>query len=199
MAPLLLKPKAQFIPWRCLRRLQRLNLFRAVSPTGISSYNSRPAPTPASACWPPPTSRRGQTSAGASPARTDCFHFKTPTPPNSLNDFTARIGRCRKKFSRPHRVLQFYFPPHETKSLRRRRRRLPGSRGTSDNSPAFQRRVKSGIAKVPQGRLNNVMSYISSYFHCVFSTKERRPFITPELRERLWPFLGGIARQNKMN
>ena len=42
------------------------------------------------------------------------------------------------------------------------------------------------------------MSYISSYFHCVFSTKERRPFITPELRDRLWPFLGGIARQNQM-
>ena len=42
------------------------------------------------------------------------------------------------------------------------------------------------------------MSYVSSYFHCVFSTKERRPLITPMLRERLWPFLGGIARQNKM-
>jgi len=42
------------------------------------------------------------------------------------------------------------------------------------------------------------MSYISSYFHCVFSTKERLPLITPELQERLWPFLGGIARQNKM-
>ncbi len=42
------------------------------------------------------------------------------------------------------------------------------------------------------------MSYVSAYFHCVFSTKERRPLITPELRERLWPFLGGIARQNKM-
>jgi len=42
------------------------------------------------------------------------------------------------------------------------------------------------------------MSYISSYHHCVFSTKERRPMITPTLRERLWPFLGGIARQNKM-
>jgi REP element-mobilizing transposase RayT len=42
------------------------------------------------------------------------------------------------------------------------------------------------------------MSYVSSYFHCVFSTKERRPSIKPELRERLWPFLGGIARQNKM-
>ncbi|HET7626295.1 MAG TPA: IS200/IS605 family transposase [Verrucomicrobiae bacterium] len=42
------------------------------------------------------------------------------------------------------------------------------------------------------------MSYISACFHCVFSTKERRPFITPDLQERLWPFLGGIARQNKM-
>ena len=42
------------------------------------------------------------------------------------------------------------------------------------------------------------MSYISSYFHCVFSTKERRNLITPTLRDRLWPFLGGIARKNKM-
>src|SRR5262245_18170488 len=42
------------------------------------------------------------------------------------------------------------------------------------------------------------MSYVSLYFHCVFSTKERRPTITPELRGRLWPFLGGIARQNEM-
>jgi REP element-mobilizing transposase RayT len=32
----------------------------------------------------------------------------------------------------------------------------------------------------------------------VFSTKERRQLIAPQLRERLWPFLGGIARQNKM-
>jgi REP element-mobilizing transposase RayT len=42
------------------------------------------------------------------------------------------------------------------------------------------------------------VSYISSHFHCVFSTKERRRLISPQLRERLWPFLGGIARQNKM-
>jgi REP element-mobilizing transposase RayT len=42
------------------------------------------------------------------------------------------------------------------------------------------------------------MSYVASYYHCVFSTKERRPIIAPALRERLWPFLGGIARQNKM-
>ena len=44
----------------------------------------------------------------------------------------------------------------------------------------------------------NGMSYVSSYFHCVFSTKERQPTIPPPLRDRLWPFLGGIARQNGM-
>jgi putative transposase len=42
------------------------------------------------------------------------------------------------------------------------------------------------------------MSYVSSHYHCVFSTKERRPLISTELREGLWPFLGGIARQNQM-
>ena len=42
------------------------------------------------------------------------------------------------------------------------------------------------------------MSYVSSYYHCVFSTKERRPLIPPPLRERLWPFMGGIARQHGM-
>src|SRR5437762_3188973 len=42
------------------------------------------------------------------------------------------------------------------------------------------------------------MSYVSSYFHCVFNTKDRQPSILPLLRDRLWPFLGGIARQNGM-
>jgi REP element-mobilizing transposase RayT len=42
------------------------------------------------------------------------------------------------------------------------------------------------------------VSYISSYFHCVFSTKERQPLIPPRLQERLWPYLGGIARENQM-
>ena len=31
-----------------------------------------------------------------------------------------------------------------------------------------------------------------------FSTKDRRPLIVPALRQRLWSFLGGIARQNGM-
>jgi REP element-mobilizing transposase RayT len=40
-------------------------------------------------------------------------------------------------------------------------------------------------------------SYVSNLMHCVFSTKERLPLITPELELRLWPYLGGIARENK--
>ncbi len=42
------------------------------------------------------------------------------------------------------------------------------------------------------------MSYVSAYFHCVFSTKNRSPLITPTLSRRLFPFLGGIARQNDL-
>jgi len=34
--------------------------------------------------------------------------------------------------------------------------------------------------------------------HCVFSTKERRKLITMDLQDRLYPYLGGIARENKM-
>jgi REP element-mobilizing transposase RayT len=34
--------------------------------------------------------------------------------------------------------------------------------------------------------------------HCVWSTKNREPYLTPPLRERLWPYLGGVAKQNKI-
>jgi putative transposase len=38
----------------------------------------------------------------------------------------------------------------------------------------------------------------SSLFHCVFSTQKREPSLTREIRKRLYPYLGGIARQNGM-
>ena len=41
-------------------------------------------------------------------------------------------------------------------------------------------------------------SYISNLMHCIFSTKDRMPLITPELESRLWPYMGGIAREHKM-
>lgn len=41
------------------------------------------------------------------------------------------------------------------------------------------------------------MSYICLYVHCVFSTKERRPFLHPDIRSRVWSYMGGIARENR--
>jgi REP element-mobilizing transposase RayT len=41
-------------------------------------------------------------------------------------------------------------------------------------------------------------SFNSCLMHCVFSTKERRPWLTAAIRPRLLPYLGGIARENEM-
>ena len=41
-------------------------------------------------------------------------------------------------------------------------------------------------------------TYTSLYYHVVFSTKKRKSLIETGIRERLWAFLGGIARENKM-
>lgn len=39
-------------------------------------------------------------------------------------------------------------------------------------------------------------TYVSELIHCVFSTKQRRNRITPDVQPPLWAFLGGIARKN---
>jgi len=55
--------------------------------------------------------------------------------------------------------------------------------------------------RVPAGDERNVdfmHSFNSCLMHCVWSTKNREPSLTSDLRERLWPYLGGIAKQNKM-
>lgn len=41
-------------------------------------------------------------------------------------------------------------------------------------------------------------AYVNSLYHVVFSTKERQRILTPQLQERLWPYIGGIARKNQM-
>ncbi len=38
-------------------------------------------------------------------------------------------------------------------------------------------------------------TFCSLHAHCVFSTKEREPWIDSELEPRLWAYLGGIARE----
>ena len=41
-------------------------------------------------------------------------------------------------------------------------------------------------------------TYSSINIHYVFSTKNREPLIAGEMKERLWAFMGGIARENQM-
>jgi REP element-mobilizing transposase RayT len=41
-------------------------------------------------------------------------------------------------------------------------------------------------------------TYASLYYHIVFSTKRRQPFLMGDLQDRVWAYLGGIARENKM-
>jgi putative transposase len=41
-------------------------------------------------------------------------------------------------------------------------------------------------------------TYTSLHHHVVFSTKGREPWLSSLVRQRLWPYLGGIARENKM-
>jgi putative transposase len=38
-------------------------------------------------------------------------------------------------------------------------------------------------------------SYVQVFVHVIFSTKERKPVLTPRIRDRLFPYIGGIARQ----
>ena len=40
-------------------------------------------------------------------------------------------------------------------------------------------------------------TYTKLIYHIVFSTKERVPLITAEIRDRLYPYLGGVIRGEK--
>ena len=41
-------------------------------------------------------------------------------------------------------------------------------------------------------------TFTSLHYHIIFSTKHREPWITRDQEERLWAYLGGIARQNQL-
>jgi len=41
-------------------------------------------------------------------------------------------------------------------------------------------------------------TYTSLFYHVVFSTKNRVPYIKPEIENRVWAYIGGVARKHKM-
>jgi putative transposase len=41
-------------------------------------------------------------------------------------------------------------------------------------------------------------SYSSLHYHLVFSTKNRVAYLTPDIEQRVWAYIGGVARKHKM-
>ncbi|MFN2517388.1 MAG: transposase, partial [Pyrinomonadaceae bacterium] len=58
--------------------------------------------------------------------------------------------------------------------------------------------AQSAKRTAEEEKLDMSHTYISNLMHCVFSTKERLPLIDSQLESRLWPYVGGIARENRM-
>jgi len=71
-------------------------------------------------------------------------------------------------------------------------------------APTFKgKNKKEKLSKSRQGRLRKegkdmAHSYISIFIHYVFSTKNREKIISPGIQDRLWAYMGGIARENNM-
>jgi putative transposase len=41
-------------------------------------------------------------------------------------------------------------------------------------------------------------TYTSLHYHFLFSTKNRDPWLVPSIEQRIWEFIGGIARAHRM-
>ena len=41
-------------------------------------------------------------------------------------------------------------------------------------------------------------TYTSLHYHLIFSTKNREPWLVPDIEHRIWGFIGGIARTHNM-
>jgi putative transposase len=42
-------------------------------------------------------------------------------------------------------------------------------------------------------------TFTSLYYHIIFSTKNREPWIHQDFEQRIWRFIGGIARKHRMS
>jgi len=41
-------------------------------------------------------------------------------------------------------------------------------------------------------------TYTSLHYHVIFSTKNREPWLVPHIEQRIWEFVGGVARAHRM-
>jgi putative transposase len=79
-----------------------------------------------------------------------------------------------------------------------------GRVATDEFSPAFQGRGKQlrrsfrRVATIDEKETPMANTYTSLHYHFTFSTKNREPWIAAEIENRVWAYIGGIARQHKM-
>ena len=88
--------------------------------------------------------------------------------------------------TRPFVVLVVSSPEGLAAFSRRRSLRTGKERRYSSHC-----RPEGAVETLPGER---EMSYTSLFYHIVFSTKERRAFLKPELLERVCNYMGGVAR-----
>ena len=55
------------------------------------------------------------------------------------------------------------------------------------------------LATLELGETPLANTYTSLHYHIAFSTKNRQQWIDREFEQRIWEYLGGIARQNEMH
>lgn len=41
-------------------------------------------------------------------------------------------------------------------------------------------------------------TYTALHYHLVYSTKHRAPYLTPDIEQRVWAYIGGVARKHRM-
>jgi REP element-mobilizing transposase RayT len=51
---------------------------------------------------------------------------------------------------------------------------------------------------IQRGGCRVANTYTSLHYHVIFSTKNREPWIAPGIEQRIWRFIGGIARKHHM-
>ena len=62
----------------------------------------------------------------------------------------------------------------------------------------FNNRYAIEIPTPPMQPRPMANTYTSLHYHIIFSTKNREPFIDTQIEQRVWEFMGGIARANDL-
>ena len=81
------------------------------------------------------------------------------------------------------------------------RRRIPGIltyRPALRGAGGMRRRGRRGVNEEWGGAYAMPHSHVCCYLHVVFGTKRRRDHLAADVRERLYAYLGGIARRHRM-